>query len=366
MKKFLLFSLAVCCVSVVAAHEKPLRVAIAGLTHGHVEQVLRERGFPPGNFEIIGIWETNGPLETALTKKYGIDPGLVYADLERMLDAVKPEAVAGYGNIFDHLKIVEAAAPRHIHVMVEKPLAVSAGHARRIAALARKHGIIVMTNYETTWYPANNQAREAIDEGRLGPLRKVIVYDGHNGPIGINVQPTFLEWLADPKLNGGGAVIDFGCYGANLITWLMRGERPVKVYADVRTHDPASYPNVDDDATILLSYRDMECVVNGSWAWPFSRKDMHIYGRDGYFFIHSGERWSYRYREMKEEATGQIISCFPMEGYNVALGYLARWIRGEITPQPYDLSALENNVLVVEILNAARRSAQTSRAVRLK
>jgi len=41
----------------------------------------------------------------------------------------------------------------------------------------------------------------------------------------------FLAWLSDPKLNGAGALFDFGCYGADLATWLMDGRRPVSVTA---------------------------------------------------------------------------------------------------------------------------------------
>jgi predicted dehydrogenase len=104
--------------------------------------------------------------------------------------------------------------------MVEKPLAVSAAHARIITELSEKHGIMVLTNYETCWYPSNHKGLQMIREGELGTLRKIIVYDGHKGPKEIKVNSEFLEWLTDPVLNGGGAVTDFGCYGADLITWI--------------------------------------------------------------------------------------------------------------------------------------------------
>ena len=60
----------------------------------------------------------------------------------------------------------------------------------------------------------------------LATIRKVVVHDGHQGPKEINVAPEFFAWLNDPKLNGAGALYDFGCYGADLMTWLMDGQRP--------------------------------------------------------------------------------------------------------------------------------------------
>ncbi len=70
-----------------------------------------------------------------------------------MLDKIKPEAVVAFGSIFDHLAVIEACAPRGIHVMVEKPLAVNMQHANRMAELAEKHHIFLLTDYETSWYP---------------------------------------------------------------------------------------------------------------------------------------------------------------------------------------------------------------------
>jgi len=341
--------------------EKPLRVALAGVRHGHVEGVFKNMA--ANNIEIVGVWEADPQVASAFAKRFNIAPSLIYGDLGKMLDAVHPDAVATYSSIYDHLAVVEAAAPRGIPVMVEKPLAVSGEHARRIGELARKHGIIVMTNYQTTWNPTTTWSYNEIAAGRIGPLRKAIIYDGHSGPADGRTPRAFFEVLSDPVQNGGGAVTDFGCYGANLLTWLMKGERPAKVYADIRTHDPARYPKVDDDATILISYKDMEGVINASWSWPFDRKDMHLYGSIGYIFADNATSVRYRYAPAKTETAMKVPAL--AAPYDNPYRYLAAWIRGEIAPKPVDLSSLENNILVVEILDAAKLSAKTSRAVEL-
>jgi predicted dehydrogenase len=67
--------------------------------------------------------------------------------------------------------------------------------------------------------------------------------------------PEFLQWLTDPVLNGGGALTDFGCYGADLATWFMNGETPLTVTAVTQQIKPDLYPKVDDEATIILAYK---------------------------------------------------------------------------------------------------------------
>ncbi len=257
--------------------EKPIRLAVAGMSHGHISFIL---GRPDkGDFELVGVSDPNSELTDWLAKRYQLSSKLVYNDLEKMLDETKPEAVVAFGSVFDHLAVVEACAPRGIHVMVEKPLAVSVEHAKRMEELAKKHDIHLLTDYETSWYPTTAMTLNMVrDEKFVGEMRKVVFHHGHQGPKEIGCDKYFLAWLTDPVLNGGGALIDFGCYGANLMTALTQGEKPISVTAVTRTFKPDIYPKVDDEASIIISYPESQCIIQASWNWPFNRKDMEIYG----------------------------------------------------------------------------------------
>lgn len=102
--------------------------------------------------------------------------------------------------------------------------------ARAIEAAVKKSGIQLIVNYETTWYPGNQAAYTMVhDEHQIGDIRRIVVHDGHRGPKEIGCSTQFLAWLTDPILNGGGAINDFGCYGADLATWLLDGEKPLSV-----------------------------------------------------------------------------------------------------------------------------------------
>jgi predicted dehydrogenase len=230
-------------------------------------------------------------------------------------------------------------------------------------SLAEAHGILLLTNYETSWYPSNYEGYEMIEDGLLGELRKIIVYDGHTGPKEIRVNEEFLAWLTDPVLNGGGAVTDFGCYGADLITWILKGQRPVSVFAILKQYKPEVYPNVDDDATIILSYPGMEGVIHASWNWPFNRKDMHIYGTTGYAFIDDSETIRYR---LERKSPEQMMKIPPSKApFTDGFTFFASAIKGDTEIKSTDLSSPEVNLIVVEILEAAKESNKTGKAVLL-
>lgn len=362
MKKQVLLAVCICLIGTMMIAQQPVKIGIAGLSHSHVVPLLRN--MEREDIKIVGIAESDQNLVERYAERFGFDRALVYDSLEEMLDKTAPEGVITFTSIFDHLKVVEACAPRGIHVMVEKPLAVSVEHANRMARLAKKHGIMVLTNYETSWYPSNHFGYRMIEEGKLGTLRKVIVYDGHKGPKEIRVNEEFLDWLTDPVLNGGGAVMDFGCYGANLLTWILDGEKPESVYASLKQYKPGVYPKVDDDATIILSYPDMEGVIHASWNWPFNRKDMHVYGTNGYFYQDDAQNVRYRLDESSGVQSEQIKPATIQ--YTDPFNYFADAIRGKVVIKPTDLAALELNITVVEILEAAKESSRTGREVKLE
>jgi predicted dehydrogenase len=300
-----------------------------------------------------------------LSKKYKLSESLFYSDLVKMLDEVKPEAVVAFGSIYDHLAVVEACAPRGIHVMVEKPLAVNMKHAIRMAELAQKYHIYLLTDFETSWYPVTEKSFKMVnDEKFVGDVRKVIFHDGHEGPKEIGCDKFFLDWLTDPVLNGGGAIVDFGCYGANLMTALARGEKPVSVTAVTRQFKPSIYPKVDDEATIIVSYPDCQCIIEASWNWPFGRKDMEIYGNEGSIITIDGKNMRIRGKGMEAEEAKHVTSA-DVDVYEDPFSYFSAVLTGKIKIPEYGLYSLENNIEVVRILDAARESAKTGKTVKI-
>jgi predicted dehydrogenase len=279
-----------------------------------------------------------------------------------MLDRVRPEAVATFTSTGDHAVVVEACAARKITVMMEKPLAVDMAQARAIQKAASASGIAVMVNYETTWYKSHGEIWKLIKEqNAAGEIRRMVAMDGHEGPKEIHVQPEFLAWLTDPVKNGAGALFDFGCYGANLMTWMMGNQRPLAVTAMAHTDKPGIYAKVDDEATILVQYPKAQGVIEASWNWPFGRKDFEVYGEKGYAIATGGEGLRVRLPEQRAEETRKPAPLPAAESDSIS--YLTGIARGKFKPS--GLNSLENNVIVVEILQAARDSVRTGKKVTL-
>ena len=361
---FTLFLISLANLPAQTSEKKPIRLAIAGVTHGHTSFILGRKD--KTDFQLVGIFETNNTLAQNLAKKYGFDPNLISNNLEDMLDRVHPDAVVAFGSIFEHMAVVEACAPRGIHVMVEKPLATNVVHAKRMAELAEKNHIHLLTDYETSWYPTTAKSFQLVNDSNfIGTIRKVVIHDGHQGPKEIGCDQFFLDWLTDPVQNGGGALIDFGCYGANLMTYLQKGQEPVSVTAVTRNFKPEIYPKVDDEATIIVSYPEAQCIIQASWNWPFGRKDMEIYGDSGYIFAMDNKNMRLRNRTMNLEQTKRITSK-DIAVYEDPFAYFADVIHGKVIMTKYDPYSLSNNLTVVKILEAARESAKTGKTVLLR
>jgi predicted dehydrogenase len=244
--------------------------------------------------------------------------------------------------------------------MMEKPLAVSYADAQAVAAAAERGHIQVLVNYETTWYPSNHGAYDLVRDGALGEIRKIVVHDGHRGPKEIGVQPEFLSWLTDPQLNGAGALFDFGCYGADLATWLMNGQPPESVTAVTQTTKPGIYPKVDDEAVIVLKYPKAVAIIQASWNWPFDRKDLEVYGQRGYVITIAGDGLRLRRPgEQEQEVRAKDLAAPYDDPLTELRGVLLSGAKAD------GLTSLETNLVAMEILDAARTSAAAGRSIPL-
>jgi len=348
-------------VSIRAQQPAPLKIAIVGLEHGHVAGFLSQLS-KHQDVRLVGISDADPSLCQKYGKQFSLSDDLFFKTEANMIERARPDAVLVYTSIAEHRRAIEIAAEYGVSVMVEKPLTISLEDAKAIRRIAREKKIHVLVNYETTWYPSNRAAYDEVRDNRIGEIRRVVVHDGHEGPKEINVQPEFLKWLTDPQQNGAGALYDFGCYGVDLMTWLMHGEAPESVTAITNQDKPEIYPHVDDDATIILKYPHAQAVIQASWNWPFGRKDMEVYGANGYVITVAANDVRVRHQHDSQERTDTAPALPARE--RDSLSYLAAVLRGQLVPKG-DLSALDTNVVVIQILDAARESARDGQSVRL-
>jgi len=354
----------VCCLvsNIFAQTEKPpVRIALAGLEHDHAFGFL-PRFNGRTDVQLVGIVETNADLIARYSKRFHLNRNLFYPSFDELFAKTNVHAVATFTSTFGHERVVEICAAHGVDVMMEKPLATNMKQARAIEAAVKRSGIQLVVNYETSWYPGNQAAFVLVhDQHKIGNVWKMVFHQGHRGPKEIGCSTNFLAWLTDPVLDGGGAINDFGCYGADLATWFMDGQKPVSVFAVAQHLKPDVYPKVEDDATIVLTYPSAQVILQPSWNWPFDRKDMEVYGQTGYLLVPHPNEMHVRLAGMPEETETTPPA---LSGINAdPLSYFAAVVRKEI--KPTGLASLDVNVTVVQILDAAHRSADTGKEIKL-
>lgn len=353
----LVITMLIICIAECARAQRPIRVVVAGLNHDHVHGILSQ--YNKGLVDIVGIAEPDMHLHQKYREIYHLPDSLFFTNLKKLVLQKKPDAVLGYNAVGKHLEIVEICAPLGIPVMVEKPLAANLEQAKQIESLANKYHIKVLTNYETTWYASYMDVYSTIKKDSIGVIKKMVAHDGHQGPKEIGCSPDFLSWLTDPVLNGAGALNDFGCYGADLMTWLMQGQKPIAVTAVTRHYKPNIYPNVDDDATIILEYPGATGLIEASWNWPFGIKDLEVFGEKGY--LHALDKENVNSR-MRENIKSSKVADPLVAPINDPLIYLTAVLQNRI-PGTDDQSSLKYNMIVMKILDAAKRSAASGKRI---
>jgi len=304
----------------------PMRVGIVGLVHGHVEGFLKGGALTPAggilnrpDVQLVGIVEPDWKLFDSYAQRYHLSASFHFRSIQEMVSQAHPRAVLVFTAPSEHRRVIEECAALGVHVMVEKPLTISYKDALAIQDAAQRSHIHVLVDFETSWYASNTAAFHLLKEGALGPIVKTVIRDGHAGPKLIGVEPEFLSFLIDPKQNGAGALFDFGCYGPDLMTWLMDGETPLSVTAVTKQLQPNLYPQVDDEAEIILNYKNAIAIVQASWNWPFSLKQMDVYGRTSVMQKQSTPSESRSERPTKPEARRSMQGASPYVRRSAAL-----------------------------------------------
>jgi len=339
------------------------RLAVVGLDHDHVWSLLKDITGEP-SAELVAIAETDAGLVSKAQKEVPASVKFC-ADYVEMLDQAKPEAVIVATSNDRHLEILRQCAKRHIHYSTEKPMATSAADAREMERLAREANIKLLVNYWNAWVAPSHDLFHRVRAGEVGSIQKIIVQYGHRGPKEIGISQQFANWLYDPVKNGGGAIMDFGCYGAELSLWLKG--RPTRVYATTRKMKVEQNNKVDDDATIVLDYPDATAIIEASWDWPYNKDQVEVFGPKGSLLA--------RHNTLQHRAADARGPNVAPDGESVTLDPLSKETSNPIA---YFVDCIRNNkpiedpvsarlnVQVMEILDAARESARTGKLQELR
>jgi len=332
------------------------KIAFLGLKHSHCWRQLQNVATIP-EADFVGVAEPEPELiEEA--KKY--QPGAYYVDdYKKLIEEKQPQIVWAFVENNRHLEVMEYLAPRGVHVIFEKPLASILEDAKRIRELATNYNVKVMTNYQMAWWATNQEIKRQADAGAVGDVWRLRSIVGHGGPGAQGARSKFFfEWLTDPVENGGGALVDFGCYNALWSLW-FKG-RPQSVFAQVNHLQRERFPKVEDNSVMVLTYPDGVSILEGSWDLPHSFQDLEIFGRDGSLSM-TRQKVELRKGRRGEPQTIEAPPLSRERGDPIL--YMIDRVEKD---KPVDnILALDINVGVVEILDAAKLSVHNGKPVAL-
>lgn len=236
-----------------------LRVGVIGLVHDHVWSQFDDWE-AVAEAKIVAVADA----DRSLWNKVRLERSqpTFYAAWREMLDVEPLDAVMITTPNNAALPIVEAAVARRLPIMLEKPLAASLTEGRSIYDTATASGEVFFVNWFTHWIPAIRTAIEIAKRGDIGRIQYFRFRIGHAGPREIGCNPEFYKWLYDPVQNGGGALADFGGYGACMAAYLLGA--PLGVYGLAGRYSKTDI-GAEDNGLITLRYEKAVAVCEGSW-----------------------------------------------------------------------------------------------------
>jgi predicted dehydrogenase len=200
---------------------------------------------------------------------------------------------------FLHLPATRAAAENHKHVICEKPLARDVKEAEEMLAIVRRCGVIHCYAENQVFMPQVVKAKEFIDKGALGKVFWVRSREAHFGPHS--------KWFWDPKLAGGGVLMDMGCHSIEVARYLI-GKKPVSACAWISTfvHDTKG----EENSVVMVNHEGSELTqAENSWA-AHGGFDLRIetYGSDGAIFLDATKGTGLQmFTVASEKKVGEIV-----------------------------------------------------------
>ncbi|HLH73397.1 MAG TPA: Gfo/Idh/MocA family oxidoreductase [Chloroflexota bacterium] len=266
---------------------KTYRLGVIGFAHMHVNELMRRfaeldnvqwvacADTIPKRPELVEARSTRGWNLKQARERIGIPR--VYDDYREMLENEQFDLVIFCPENSRHGEVAEAIAAHGANLLTEKPMAASLSEALRMTRAAQANGVELFINWPSTWNSAIRKAKDLLDEGAIGNLWEVKWRGGSLGPLSHgSVHPgidgTIVE-ISDVEKGatwwhhastGGGALLDYCCYGACLARWYV-GESAVAAFG-LKANFNSQYGDADDNAVVTVRFPRALAVLEATWS----------------------------------------------------------------------------------------------------
>ncbi len=355
---------------------KRIKVAFVGLAHPHVSALFNTFNFYDEDYEMIGFAEyplpSPDPANLEKRRARFAEAGIPeYADWKE-LAAQKPDlAVVNCDNAHRE-EVCCGLLSMGIHVLDEKPMAMTYAAAAHMCRVARENNVYMLTNWPIAWFPAFRKAKELADAGTVGKVMRVTYRSPATwGPFSYSKDGQLPpdEKLAQSwwykKEYGGGSILDYACYGAILTSWFF-GKKAERV-SGIAKNFCTGFSDVEDFSAMILDFGDGVGLLEGSWS-TYNPGEVPtgpiIHGTEGVIVCdrHTSCVKVYKGRTHTPLEPTEVIECGTNQQTELLGAHLARVIRREEEPDVF--LAEELNLAVVAALDAGRLSAETGVTVK--
>ena len=342
---------------------KQLRVGVIGLGIGkwHLDSYLQ---VPRAT--VAAICDMNPErLHEAAAKYTGTE---TFTDAEEMMATGKLDAVSICVPNALHAPLTIAALNHGLHVLCEKPMAMSVAEGETMLAAARKSGKNLMVNFSYRFSPMSYALKAQVDAGVLGDIYfGRTVWHRHRG------FPQFGSWFGQRAMSGGGPLIDLGVHRLDLALWLMGYPEPVSVLGSAYDHlasverDKQQKPyDVEDLACGLVKFANgATLILEASWASNTDEQEhmvTKLYGTKG-GLLQANMNGTYQFKaELYTEEAGHFFTK-KLEGTAVPVPSAQQEFIDSIQEQRPPMATGEQALKVQKILEGIYRSAATGREV---
>jgi len=365
--------------------KRAYRVAVIGLAHMHVNELMRRFAEQP-NVQMVAIADTGVPelnqsspstrAHTLSVAQSEIGVEHVYSDYRVLLERERPDIVLLCPELAYTAEIGELVAGHGAHIVTEKPLTASLAGAERLVAAARRFDVRLMVNWPSAWSGAVRRMHQLIEQGAVGTILQVHTRMGSGGPFatgaahpGVRERVTPLTdaekgatWWYDAAL-GGGAYLDYCCYGAALALWFF-GRQP-EFATGLRVNLNSPFGTADDTGMVILQFDGGVAVAEATWTSvdPGGLHGPVVYGSRATLSL-EGARSSQRVRISAGDQAVQFADPLEptAERATLALEFLHHLETGEPL---HPLLSPEFNLQVMAALDAGMRAAETGQRQRV-
>jgi predicted dehydrogenase len=328
-----------------------IRYAVVGL--GHLSQVAVLPGFKRAlNSELFAIVSGNARKRAQLGKKYRLDHVYSYDDYDKALSVVDAVYIVLPNHL--HREYAVRAAKAGVHVLCEKPMAVTEPDCEAMINAAKQNGVKLMIAYRLHFEKANLEAVRLAKSGKLGKLR-IFNSEFAQQVVAGNVR------VSEPVDNGGGVVYDMGVYCINAARYLFRAE-PVSVFATTANNGDPRFGKVEEMTSVVMRFPGDRLAT---FTCSFGAADISRYsliGTKGVLTADPAYDYSMALEHRLTVGNKTTTRKFPKrDQFAAELIYFSDCIVKGKEPEPSGLEGLAD----VRIVRAIYQSARAERAVKL-